>query len=156
MRVARGFTVIEMLVVLSILSILALSVLPVAELVHKRVKEHELRVALATIRDALDDYKHAYDAGRLAPKSGGSGFPASLSTLAEGVEDVKNPARSKLYFLRRIPRDPFANEQVAPEASWNLRSYASPPDDPQPGDDVFDVSSRSTASGLNGIPYRQW
>jgi general secretion pathway protein G len=61
-----------------------------------------------------------------------------------------------LYFLRRIPADPFADPGQAPEQSWSLRSYASSPDRPQPGDDVFDVHSRSDQTGINGVPYKEW
>lgn len=154
--IARGFTLIELLVVLSVLSILALAALPVAELTHKRVKEKELRSALATIRNALDDYKHAYDAGRIAPKSGTSGYPESLRALVNGVDDVKDPRRIKLYFLRRVPRDPFAAPDIPADQTWGLRSYASPPDEPKAGDDVYDIYSQSATVGLNGLPYKQW
>ncbi|MFN3717093.1 MAG: hypothetical protein ACK4R8_10260, partial [Thiobacillus sp.] len=62
-----------------------------------------------------------------------------------------------LYFLRRLPRDPFYPDASVPAAeTWGLRSYASPPDAPVPGRDVFDVHSLSTAKGLNGLPYREW
>ena len=46
-------------------------------------------------------------------------------------------------------RDPFGGD-------WGLRSYASPPDDPQPGKDVYDVYSKSEGTGLDGVPYREW
>jgi general secretion pathway protein G len=65
------------------------------------------------------------------------------------VEDQKSPAKKRIYFLRRVPPDPFGEE-------WGLRSYASPPDDPSAGEDVYDVYSRSRRVGLDGRPYRRW
>jgi general secretion pathway protein G len=86
-----------------------------------------------------------------------SGYPPTLEVLVEGVKDIKSPESKKIYFLRRVPRDPmFEDDNVPAAKTWGLRSYASPPDDPAPGDDVFDVYSRSTKKGLNGIVYRQW
>jgi general secretion pathway protein G len=39
---------------------------------------------------------------------------------------------------------------------WALRSYASPPEDPRPGADVFDVHSKSAAMALDGTRYATW
>ena len=77
--------------------------------------------------------------------------------MAEGVTDSQAPQGTKIYLLRRLPRDPLAPEAVATAAdTWGLRSYASPPQDPQPGADVFDVYSKASGTGLNGVLYRQW
>jgi general secretion pathway protein G len=152
----RGFTLIEMIAVVAILSFLSLAVLPVAELTVKRSKERELKAALVQIRAALDGYHSAVDQGRIVVTPGASGYPASLANLVEGVEDAKDPARRSLYFLRRVPRDPFASPETPAELTWGLRSYASSAKDPQPGADVFDVYSRASDVGLNGVPYRDW
>jgi general secretion pathway protein G len=121
----------------------------------KRSKEYELRRALRDIRQAIDAYKQAADAGLIAPDSA-SHYPATLDDLYQGVAN-KNTSGANIYFLRRVPADPFATDTtLTPEQTWGLRSYASAPDAPQAGDDVFDVYSKSTAVGINGIPYRSW
>lgn len=156
-RVRRGFTLIELLVTLAIIGVLASAVVPLAELAVKRAKEQDLRVALRQIRAALDDYKQAVDSGRIAKKADESGYPPSLDVLVQGVTNEKDPTKAKIYVLRRIPRDPFhADSTVLAARTWGERSYASPPDAPAAGRDVFDVYSLAEGVGLNGIPYRQW
>jgi general secretion pathway protein G len=123
----------------------------------RRAKEQDLRLALQTIRNGLDAYKAAADAGRIERELGDSGYPESLDLLADGVVDIKSPDGQMLYFLRRLPRDPFYPDASVPAAeTWALRAYASPPEDPRPGDDIFDIHSTSPRPGLNGIPYQQW
>jgi general secretion pathway protein G len=73
-----------------------------------------------------------------------------------GVEDIRNPQRKAIYLLRRLPRDPFAPADMPPAETWGKRSYASPPDAPAEGEDVFDVYSLAEGRGINGIPYREW
>lgn len=151
-----GFTLIELLVTLTLISLFATMALPLAELTVKRGHEAELRLSLRQIREALDAYKVAADEGRVAVRSGDSGYPASLEVLVQGAVDIRNPEKRLIYFLRRIPRDPFADPTVTPENSWGKRSYKSPHDRPQAGVDVFDVFSLSTEAGINGIPYSEW
>lgn len=151
----RGFTFIEMMVTLAIMAVLVTVAVPMAQLAVQRQKEHELRAALMAIREALDAYKRAADQGRIVARLGESGYPKTLAELVDGIDDQRSPARSKMYFLRRLPADPMT-PNVAPADSWALRSYASAPDDPSAGDDVFDVFSRSDKRGLNGVPYREW
>lgn len=152
----RGFTLIEMLVALAILALLASVAVPFADIAIQRKKEDELRHALRTIRDAIDDYHHAVEDGRIQKTISGSGYPRNLQLLVDGVEDMKSSQKKKIYFLRRIPRDPFAPGEAKPEATWGKRSYASSADEPREGDDIYDVYSQSDKVGLNGIPYRQW
>jgi general secretion pathway protein G len=153
-----GFTLVEMLIVVAILAILASAAFPLAQLNAQRNREQELHLALRQIRGALDDYKKAYDEGHMLKRVGATGYPRKLDELAKGIDDASTPDKKKLYFLRRLPRDPlFVGDAAVPNAeTWGLRSYASPPDEPKEGDDVYDVYSLSTKTGLNGIPYREW
>ncbi len=153
----RGFTFIEMVATLAIIAILTTVCVPLAEVASQRRKEEDLRVALRQIRDALDAYRKAADEGRIRRVAGDSGYPPTLRLLVDGVEDAQDPSRARLYFLRRLPRDPtFPDAGVAADRTWGKRSYASPPDAPKEGKDVFDVHSLSPATGLNGVPYREW
>lgn len=155
-RPSRGFTLIELMVALSILALLVSIAAPVADLAIQRKKEDELRYALRTIRDAIDDYHRAVEDGRITKAVASNGYPKNLQLLVDGVEDEKSPKKQKIYFLRRIPRDPFAPAGDKPETAWGKRSYASSADEPRDGDDVYDVYSRSDKVGINGIPYRNW
>ncbi|WP_236905820.1 type II secretion system protein [Collimonas pratensis] len=153
----RGFTLLELLISLAILAILATIALPVAQVEVQRTREVALQRALQEIRMGIDDYKRAYDNGRIARILGASGYPATLDVLVSGVEDARDPAKHKIYFMRAIPRDPLMSDPSVSNAdTWGKRSYASEPDAPAEGADVFDVYSLSSATGLNGIAYRKW
>lgn len=160
MRAAKikGFTLIEVAITAAIIALLATIVLPMAEVTIQRGKEQELRTALRQIREALDAYKRAGDEGHILRSPGDSGYPPSLQTLVDGVQDAKNPDvnKAKLYFLRRIPRDPLAENSLSPEQTWGKRDYASTATQPEEGKDVFDVYSKVSGAGLNGVPYRDW
>ena len=146
----KGFTLIEMLIVVAIVALLASVAVPLAELGWQRGKEQDLRHALREIRTAIDAYKRAADDGVIEKKADSSGYPETLAMLVEGVPQKNKPEEPKVYFLRRIPKDPLTGED------WGLRSYASPADSPQAGKDVYDVYSKSDDVGLNKLPYREW
>jgi general secretion pathway protein G len=152
-----GFTLIELMITVAIVGILASVAVPLVTVTVQRSKEQELRAGLRQIRQAIDAYRQAVDEGKIAAAANESGYPRSLAVLVDGVENVKDPKKGKLYFLRRIPRDPMAGDAVLePGESWGKRSYSSTADDPQAGEDVFDVYSLSKGMGLNAIPYREW
>jgi general secretion pathway protein G len=154
---AAGFTLIELVITLAIIGLLASAAYPLASMVIIRGKESELRVALREIRTAIDAYKEAAEQGFVEVDADASGYPPDLKSLYAGVDDARDPKKPKLYFMRRLPRDPFFPDgTAAAEDTWGLRSYASAPQDPQPGADVYDVHSLSTNKGLNGVPYHDW
>jgi general secretion pathway protein G len=156
-RLQQGFTLIEVVITVAIIGILAAGLMPLMELDARRTRELELRRSLREVREAIDAYKRAYDAGKMIKQADANGYPPSLDALVDGVPDVTSAKGARMYFLRRLPRDPFAADSAVPAAAtWGKRSYASPPDAPAAGDDVFDVYSLAPGDGLNGVPYRQW
>lgn len=153
----RGFSLIELMITLAVVAVLASVIVPVAQTSMQRSREQDLRLALRDLRNAIDLYKKAHDEGRIRKSVGETGYPNNLAILVDGEEDVRDPKHRKIYFLRRIPRDPMHPDAGAPAAdTWAKRAYASEPENPQEGEDVYDVHSKSIGVGLNGVPYRQW
>lgn len=152
-----GFTLIELLVSLVLLALIVTSAAPMMQLSAKRNKEQELKKALWQIRDAIDAYKQATDDGLIKKSIDQSGYPPTLHQLSEGVENGIDPKKRKIYFLRRIPRDPFATDAtLSADETWGKRSYSSSFDEPEAGDDIYDVYSLSKEIGINQQPYREW
>ena len=182
----KGFTLTELLVTLALVGLMAMVAVPLYEVTAIRMKEMELRTALRQIRTALDAYKDAADAGKIQKDPSDSGYPPSLKILVEGVDTAQQSSVSlqsvssmasgatgnanansnanasdngptRLMFLRQIPRDPFTpDSSLPPEEQWDTRAYGSPPSDPQPGKDVYDVMSKSITIGSNGLAYKEW
>jgi len=151
---ARGFTLIELVVTLAIIGVLTGAAMPLVQLTAQRAKESDLHQSLRILRSAIDAYKDAADTGRIKIELGDSGYPPNLQLLVDGVEDIQSEKKVMMYFLRRVPRDPFfPDPTAAPADTWGLRSSKSPPTDPQAGDDVFDVYSFAQGKRLNWIAY---
>jgi len=145
------------MVTVTIVAILASVVVPMAQVTVQRGKEQDLKLALREIRGAIDDYKRAVDEGRVYKSVDATGYPDTLDILVEGVPDLKDAKGRKIYFMRRIPRDPFNLEaDISATETWGKRSYDSEADNPKEGQDVYDVFSLSRKVGLNGSPYREW
>ena len=158
-RRCGGFTLIELIVTVTIVAVLASVTMPMLKMTVQRSKETELRANLRQIREAIDAYKKAADEGRIEKKLG-NGYPPNLEVLVNGVTDAKDVNKRQLKFLRRIPLDPMTKavnaESEALPNNWGLRSYESDAADPVAGDDVFDVYSLSAQIGINGVPYAKW
>lgn len=156
-RSVAGFTLIELIVTVSLMAILASVIVPMTQLSVQRAKEQELKSALKEIRTAIDEYKRAGDNGHIYRNAFTTGYPESLNELVKGVTDIKDPDGRKIYFLRRIPADPFNEDQsLAPEKTWGIRSYRNELDHFKYDGDVYDVYSLSSKKGLNGRPYKDW
>lgn len=153
-----GFTLIELMVSLAIIAIMASIATPMIQLTVQRQKEQQLREHLREMRRAIDAYKKAADEGRVKKNADASGYPPNLQVLVDGVEDAKSVKHERIRFLRRIPQDPMMKNPSASSLNqaWGLRSYDSPPEQPRYTQDVYDVYSLSTQTGINGVAYAQW
>ncbi len=148
---AGGFTLIEMIATIAIISILATGIIPLSQVVYKRTKEMELRNNLRLIRTALDEYKKFVDQGIIPKGATGNGYPETLEILVTGV-DLQTQTGGRKKFLRRIPMDP-----VTKEGEWGLRSYADDYDSTiWGGQDVYDIYCLSDKQAIDGTYYSNW
>jgi general secretion pathway protein G len=150
----RGFTLVELIVTVALVSILVGLALPLARNTIQREREKELRQALRTMREAIDRYKTAADGGQIMPDAMANGYPPDLETLANGV-DLLTAVGKKIYFLRAVPIDPMSECRC--NTDWDLRSDQ---DDPTAGSwggqDVFDVHTKSSGTAMDGTKYKDW
>ena len=144
----RGFSLVELIIAITIMSILAGAAVPLVRVRVRRDKERELRRDLWEMRDAIDRYKDAADRGAFQIKVGTDGYPPDLETMVNGV-DVQG---KKVRFLRRIPVDPMTGK-----AEWGLRSNQDEPDSTSwGGQNVFDVYTQSQGTAIDGTKYADW
>jgi general secretion pathway protein G len=157
----QGFTLIEMIVTLTVLAILAAVAMPIAKTAIQRDKELELRRDLREIREALDAYKKLADEKKIEVEEDSEGYPPDLETLVNGVEVQESQegeegggkaSKKTIRFLRRIPKDPMTGT-----VEWGLRSYQDDPDSDVWGEEnVYDIYTKSGAKALDGSRYRDW
>lgn len=144
----EGVTLVELIVVVSIIAVLASAAIPVTRWQVKRTKEHELRADLWEMRASIDRYKDAADRGAFQTKVDSFNYPPDLESLVDGI-DVQT---KKVRFLRKIPLDPMTGN-----AEWNLRAMQDDADSGSwGGQNVFDVHSKSQGVGLDGSKYSEW
>jgi len=139
LRQRRGFTLIELMIVVSIIGILASIAVPNYQSGVIRAREAVLSDTLSAMRKAIDEYYA--DQGK---------YPDTLDGLV---------ARR---YLRELPMDPFTKKRdswvtVAPPAETASAGAAGEQSAPEkePGN-VYDVHSGSTRVGSNGMPYNEW
>jgi general secretion pathway protein G len=155
----QGVTLVELLVVLVLLSVLAAVAIPQAEVMVRRNKEFELRSSLRTVRTAIDQFHSDWLEGKIEHDeeyASENGYPVNLEVLVDGV-----PATSvnggDLYYLRRIPIDPFALTGEFERPQWVLRSYKDTPDSSNwGGQDVYDIRTASDKVAIDGTYYNAW
>lgn len=147
----RGFTLIELIATITILSILVGISLPLARNSLKRDRERELRQNLKEIRLALDRYKEASDLGKIEVPTDTEGYPQSLEVLVDGVQLI-GQAGKNIKFLRKIPTDPMTNS-----TDWGMRSHQDEPTSQSwGGQNVFDVYTKSDGIAFDQTRYKDW
>jgi len=147
----RGYSLIELAIVCSLILILTAMIVPVTRFQMQRQKEAELKMALRQMREAIDEFKRMSDQGLIAVELDTEGYPKTLEKLRDGVEIV-GQIKKKKKFLRKIPVDPMTGK-----AEWGVRSYQDEPDSTSWGrQNVYDVYSLSDGVGLDKTKFKDW
>jgi general secretion pathway protein G len=164
-----GVTLLELLVTMTIVVILASVAVPLSRVSVKRAHEIELRQHLRTMRSAIDTFKLEWNRegdvliglvcvkNKLSCKevTGPYGYPKSFDMLL-GVklagEEATVRGTTIRRYLRSLPVDPMTGT-----ADWQFRCYSDSPNTSSwCGDDVYDVTTRSNETALDGTKYRDW
>ena len=142
---------VELAVVATMILILTAMIVPITRFQITRQKENELKAALRTMREAIDEYKRMSDSGLIQVALDTEGYPKTLESLVKGV-DVVGQIKKKKRFMRKIPVDPMTGKD-----EWGFRSYQDDPDSRSWGrQNVYDVYSLSDGTGLDKTKYKDW
>lgn len=126
---SSGFTLLELLIVVTLIVVLAGIGISTYALSVRRAKEAVLREDLFRLRDAVDQYN--------ADKGS---YPPDLASLVSGG------------YLRQVPRDPITESAD----TWQIVMSEPDPANPDATPGVFDVKSGAEGSAIDGTPYSEW
>ena len=128
-RAQRGFTLIELMVVMAIISVLLAIAVPIYQKSITRAKESVLRNNLFTIRQMIDEYT------------------LDNQKAPETLQDLVSEG-----YLRQVPQDPMTNS----DQTWHLVMEDTPIGGSNSTPGLFDVKSGSDKTGLDGTQYSSW
>jgi general secretion pathway protein G len=125
----RGFTLVELMVVMAIVSVLLAIALPIYQKSITRAKESVLRNNLFTLRTMIDEYT------------------VDKQQAPQTLEDLVSEG-----YLRQIPQDPMTGS----DQSWRITMEDTPVGGSTSTPGIFDVHSGSDKTSLEGTPYSEW